>query len=100
MLCISKAIFEKLTLAAREFFVKEKVLEYIPAPVQKSEPQSQELPPFLPIAKEAGCLEYIPTSIWQTRDSKFWQWRRFNEWWREYGQDDQRQIAHEKRHIY
>jgi endo-beta-N-acetylglucosaminidase D len=96
LLCISKAIFEKLTLATREFIVEPARSEFIPAPAQENNPSFKS--PTLPIAdnRKTGYLEYSPSRIWNTRDSSFWQWRRVSEWWRDYRQDD---FINEKRHI-
>ena len=96
ILCISKTVFEKLLLTAREFFVEPVYTECLATPVQEDEPLP-ETARLLPYGNsKAGYLGYTPSRIWSTRDSKLWQWRRFNEWWREYGRDD---FINEKRHI-
>jgi trehalose-6-phosphate synthase len=71
----------------------------IPAQAQRTKSSGKAPVLTLPGSEEARYPEYIPTPIWQTRYSEFWQWQRVNEWWREYGEDDCRRISHEKRHI-
>ncbi len=99
MLCISKELFEKLCLTAQEFFVKENIFKNTPAQAQKIKSLPKAPTPSLRDNEEARYSVYIPTSIWQTRYSELWQWQRVSEWWREFGQDDCRQISDEKRHI-
>ena len=99
LLCISKELFEKLALATQEFFVKENILKNIPAQDQKAKSLRKAPIPSLPDSEKTRYSIYTPTPIWQTRYSEFWQWQRVSEWYREYGQDDYRQISDEKRHI-
>lgn len=96
MLCISKELFEKLALAAQEFFTKKHVLKNTPARAQRTKPLRKAPAPSLRDNEEARYSAYIPTPIWQTRYSELWQWQRVSEWYREYGQDE---ITNEKRHI-
>ena len=99
LLCISKEIFKKLRLTTREFYTQQAIVKNAPTQAQRT--KALHKTPALSSCgtKETTCLEYTPTNIWPTRDSTLWQWRRAYEWWHEYGQDDQWQIAHEKRHI-
>jgi len=96
LLCISKAVFKELVLTAREFFVEPVYTEYLDTPAQEKEPLPKRPQLLLSNNREDGYLEYTPSRIWSTRDSKFWRWRRVNEWWREYNQDE---YLNEKRHI-
>jgi len=96
LLCISKELFEKLALAAQEFFVKENVLKTAPARAQKT--KSLRKTPITSL-RNIRHSEYAPTSIWHTRYDEFWQWQRVSEWWREFDPDGCQQISHEKRHI-
>jgi hypothetical protein len=92
LLCISKEVFEKLTLTAREFFIKERIPKSAPARIKPC-----KMPVLATRRKgKARYQEYTPTPIWYTRCSEYWQWQRVSEWWREYGQDE---IINEKRHI-
>ena len=96
LLCISKLVFEKLTLAAREFFVKPVCQKRLPAPVQENKPSFKQPEACLADNGNTGHSEYAPSQIWNTRNSRLWQWRRLSEWWREYHQDE---FVNEKRHI-
>ena len=96
LLCISKELFEKLALAAQEFFAKESILKDTPALIRRSKPLLKAPVTSLRNIEKAGYSAYTPTPIWQTRYSEFWQWQRVSEWYREYGQDE---IINEKRHI-
>ncbi|MBU0503523.1 MAG: hypothetical protein KKG43_03945 [Candidatus Omnitrophica bacterium] len=97
MLCISKEIFEKLSLTTRESNTQQTVAKDTPAHIQRTRKSYKTLVLPVPNAKETLCPEYIPTKIWPTRDSALWQWRRVKEWHREYGLDE---FINEKRHIY
>ena len=99
LLCISKELFEKLTLASQGFFTKKHVLKNTPARAQRTKSLLKAPEPSLRDIEKAVYPEYSPTKIWQTRYSEFWQWQRVSEWWREFGQDDYQQISREKRHI-
>jgi hypothetical protein len=96
LLCISKERFSRLTLAIREFLIKELIPRKAYALVSRKEPLHQT--PALPLLskKETIPSEYMPTPIWHTRESELWQWQRLSEWWREYRPDE---ILNEKRHI-
>ena len=96
LLCISRAIFEKLTLAARKLFIEPACPECLPAPAQENDPSSKEPVSYTTGNRNTGYLEYTPSRIWPTRNSKFWQWRRVSDWWRQYGQDE---FINEKRHM-
>jgi hypothetical protein len=97
LLCISTAIFEKLALEIQE----SPVIEPIPAPVSTPVQRTNTEPDIkrqlaLPMTRYPEYLEYTRSSIWQTRYSEFWQWRRVKQWWREFKQDH---FINEKRHI-
>lgn len=96
LLCISKERFGKLTLAIRDSLIKELIPRKSYARVLRKEPLHKA--PALPLRskKETMPSRYIPTPIWHTRESEFWQWQRVSEWWREYRPDE---IINEKRHI-
>ena len=96
LLCISKERFEKLCLAARELSVNKQPLRNIPAQTQKVKPLYTAAGLTSRNSQETKYSAYIPTPIWQTRYSEFWQWQRVSQWHREYGQDE---ITNEKRHI-
>jgi len=96
LLCISKAVFEKLTAAAQEFFSNESAPKIIPAQAAgiKSPPKAPV--PALHVSEENKHSWYTPTKIWATRYSELWQWQRVSEWWRRYRQEE---FINEKRHI-
>jgi hypothetical protein len=96
LLCISKERFEKLCLAARELLAKDKPLRSILAQTQKVKPLCKAPGLTLHNSRKTKYSAYIPTPIWQTHYSEFWQWQRVSEWHREYGQDE---IINEKRHM-
>jgi hypothetical protein len=96
LLCISKERFEKLCLAARELLVNDKLIRSIPAQTQKVKLLCETPVLTLHSSQKTKHSAYIPTPIWQTHYSEFWQWQRVSEWHREYGQDE---IINEKRHI-
>jgi hypothetical protein len=89
LLCISREIFEKLCSAAQEFFVQRAAVKVIPLRPKITESlfrRASKLP--LRNLEETSCFEYVPTKIWATRYSEFWQWQRVSDWWREFGQDE------------
>ena len=96
LLCISKERFVKLTLAVHDSLLKQRIPRKAYTRVPRTEPLHQK--PALPLRskKETMPSEYMPTPIWHTRESEFWQWQRVSEWWREYRPDE---ILNEKRHI-
>ena len=96
LLCISKERFERLSLTAQELLNKRHVPKNTLAPVQKIKPLPKAPVPASRDIERTISPEYIPTRIWQTRQSEFWQWQRVSEWHREYGLDE---ITNEKRHI-
>ncbi len=85
-----------MTLVTRDFFTKKHVLKNAPKQVQKTKSLLKVPKLSLHSIKKNNYSVYIPTPIWQTRYSEFWQWQRVSEWHREYGQDE---IINEKRHI-
>ena len=93
LICISKGLFEKLCLETKEFLAVK------PAP-RKINSVKAESKPLCYVPQEntlrPGNSVYMPTKIWATRSSEYWQWQRVSEWDREYGQDA---IINEKRHI-
>ena len=96
LLCIGKERFGKLTLAVCDSRIKGHIPMKAFVRVPRKEPVHKT--PALPLRskKEIMPSEYIPTQIWHTRESEFWQWQRVSEWWREYRPDE---ILNEKRHI-
>jgi hypothetical protein len=96
LLCITKAVFEKLTTVMRESFGNDRKPRPTPAEDVKTKSLLKVPVPVLYTSKENKHSCYMPTKIWATRYSELWQWQRVSEWHREYGQDE---ITNEKRHI-
>jgi len=93
LLCISKERFDKLTRAVRDSLIKK----HIPRKTYARVPKIEPLPETSASSFRPTMLsEYIPTSIWHTRESELWQWQRLSEWWREYRPDE---IINAKGHI-
>jgi hypothetical protein len=61
------------------------------------ERDASQLPLSTPLSR-SNLACYVPTDIWQTRESSYWQWRRVNEWFRQLQEDDHYK-SFEKKHL-
>ena len=78
LICLSKAVYERLKEAVGVGFKHILTLE------KKINVYQREVPPSDKIRRQkliaVNNSDYEPSNIWETRESKLWQWRRVREW--------------------
>ena len=91
LLCISQEIYKDLKrqvslLVLRSKKKRPKGTRQLEHLWERFTPK-EKCPSGLPFARpNLSC--YMPTDIWQTRESSYWQWRRVDEWFRQFQEDD------------
>ena len=88
LLCISKAIFEKLKAALVEFGVKPKPASLKPkAPFQQKPPRKEPLGGHrnddFKTAKDKSIGSFKPSNIFNIQNSRLWRLRNLNAWFKE-----------------